>query len=83
MTTGARLECSPETRILLIDGPLQGAKTLLLDEIKEGEQIAVPLPQFAGVTRYVVTRIFTTFCTDCERLHRKAVARHIAGSVLA
>jgi aspartate/methionine/tyrosine aminotransferase len=78
-----RLECSPETRILLLDGPLAGARTLVMEHVKEGERVAVPMPGFEGITTYVVTRVFATYCAECERLHRKAVALHVAGSVLA
>lgn len=65
------------TEVLLIDGPLQGARTLLISEITEGARFLVPAWRFDGETAcYEVTRGFDIACRD-GHVHRRVIAKFI------
>jgi hypothetical protein len=73
------------TNVLLIDGPLEGARTIILDDnVKVDDHIAVPAPGLTGIEHYFVTALFDITCLDCSRSahrrvkHRKVIAMHAA-----
>lgn len=63
--------------MLLIDGPLQGARTLLIEDIGEGSRFLVPAWEREGETAcYEVTRGFDIECGD-GHVHRRVIAKFV------
>lgn len=67
------------THLLLIDGPLGGARSAVLnsDPLVEGREFDVSAWDASGRTeRYVVSRSFDVRCVDHNIVHRKVIAIH-------
>lgn len=65
--------------VLLMGGPMSGARTAILDgaALTEGAEFDVASWEYSGKTeRYVVGHIFKVRCTEHALLHRRVIAHY-------